>query len=152
MTSISKVFLLTVAPVSEGGVVLGPGEEHHVGEGGDHGQEVDDCEGEKHGVEECVDLCTACTRIDQLSLLPETRLTEAEAGQRRPPWRRRRLGAVGGVEGDEVQHVGDGADEGEDGRDEGDEKTEKNTACLDREDTDVMLGARIVIPTAGDQH
>ena len=105
--------------------MLGPGEEHHVGEGGDHGQEVDDCEGEKHGVEECVDLCTACTRIDQLSLLPETRLTEAEAGQRRPPWRRRRLGAVGGVEGDEVQHVGDGADEGEDGRDEGDEKTEK---------------------------
>ena len=105
--------------------MLRPGEEHHVGEGGDHGQEVDDCEGEKHGVEECVDLCTACTRIDQLSLLPETRLTETEAGQRRPPWRRRRLGAVGGVEGDEVQHVGDGADEGEDGRDKGDEQTEK---------------------------
>ena len=74
---------------------------------------------------------------------------------------------MGGVEGDEVQHVGDGADQGEEGGDEGDEKTEKlkdnderavfasytyNTVCLDREDTDVMLRARIVIPTAGNQY
>jgi len=59
---------------------------------------------------------------------------------------------VGGVESDEVQHVGDGADQGEEGGDEGDEKTEKNTVCLDREDTDVMLRARIVVPTAGKQY
>ena len=70
MACISYVCLPTVAPVFEGDVVLGPGQEHHVGEGGDHGQQVDDCEGDKHWVKECVNLCTACTRIDQLSLLP----------------------------------------------------------------------------------
>ena len=63
-------------------------------------------------MEECVDLCTAVARIDQLSILPQTRLTETQAGHRGPPWGRGRLGTVGGVEGDEVQHVGDGADQG----------------------------------------
>ena len=45
-------------------IMLGAGQEHHEGEGGHHGQQVDDGEGEEHGVEECVDLCTAVARID----------------------------------------------------------------------------------------
>ena len=76
-------------------------------------------------MEECVDLCTAGARIDKLSLLPKTGFTKTKAGQRRPAWRWRRLGAVGRVEGDEVEKMGDGADESEEGGDEGDEKTEE---------------------------
>lgn len=59
---------------------------------------------------------------------------------------------MGGVEGDQVQQVGDGADQGEERGDEGDEETEENTGCLDREDAGVMFRARVVIPTAADQH
>ena len=69
-------------------------------------------------MEECVDLCTAGAGIDKLSLLPQTGFTEAEAGERRPAWRGRRLGAVGVVECDQVEQVGDGADQGEEGGDE----------------------------------
>lgn len=60
--------------------MLGAGEEQHVGEGADHGEQVEDGEGEEQWVEECVDLSAAGARIDKLSLLPQTGLTEAETG------------------------------------------------------------------------
>jgi len=152
VTSLRYFCLPAVSPISEGEVVFGAGEEQHVGEGGDHGEKVEDGEREQHRVEECVDLCTARTRIDQLSVLPETGLTETETGERWPAWRRRRLGAVRGVESDQVQQVGDGADQGEEGGDEGDEETEENTGCLDRKDACMMFRAWVVIPTATDKY
>lgn len=51
-----------------------------------------------------------------------------------------------------MEKMGDGADESEEGGDEGDEKTEENTGGLDGKDTGMMFRARVVIPTAADQH
>lgn len=50
--------------------MFGAGKKHHVGEGRDHGEQVDDGEGEEHGMEECVDLRATRAGIDKLSLLP----------------------------------------------------------------------------------
>ena len=124
------------SPVTESDIVLGAGQEHHVGEAADEAHHVEDDEADQQRRLGAGQLVTAEARVHELSPPPQPGVGEAEAGLGGPGGGATQgRGAGGGGQGDQVQRVADGGHEAEHTGHEADPQADQDAGGVDGEHT-----------------